>query len=174
MKMMICSVCGKEYRVYGKRQEYSKFCSRKCGGTKLISTFRIGTLDGLHVHVCRGRARVVLGSGLSKDVSMYLGEKVLGRPLNGNIVHHLDGDPLNNSRDNLIILQNRSEHTRLHARLRVLKAGGDPKVNRICSSCKQLKLKTDFYTHKTAYDGLHRECKQCISDRGKRRRKSNA
>lgn len=45
-------------------------------------------------------------------------EQVLGRKLNTNeVVHHLDGDPKNNSLDNLIVLS-RSKHVSLHSYLR--------------------------------------------------------
>ncbi len=46
----------------------------------------------------------------------YLMEQKLGRHLNRNeCVHHIDGNPRNNSLDNLIVLT-RSEHARLHHR----------------------------------------------------------
>lgn len=42
-------------------------------------------------------------------------EKNLGRFLyDGEIVHHIDGNKLNNSIDNLKLFQNTAEHTRLH------------------------------------------------------------
>ncbi|MBU1092565.1 HNH endonuclease [Patescibacteria group bacterium] len=41
-------------------------------------------------------------------------EKIIGRPLNKNeIVHHLDGNRLNNTVENIVILS-RAEHARLH------------------------------------------------------------
>ena len=45
-------------------------------------------------------------------------EQTIGRKLNTNeVVHHLDGDPKNNSIDNLIVLS-RSKHAALHTYLR--------------------------------------------------------
>jgi HNH endonuclease len=45
----------------------------------------------------------------------YVMELHLGRKLTSNeVVHHIDGDPLNNDPDNLALLS-RSEHQRLHA-----------------------------------------------------------
>jgi hypothetical protein len=45
----------------------------------------------------------------------WLIEQMLGRPLSSDeIVHHVDGDPMNNDPDNLVILS-RAEHTRIHA-----------------------------------------------------------
>jgi HNH endonuclease len=44
----------------------------------------------------------------------WLVEQMLGRPLTSEeVVHHVDGDPLNNDPDNLVLLS-RSEHQRLH------------------------------------------------------------
>jgi HNH endonuclease len=44
----------------------------------------------------------------------HIVEELLGRKLvRDDVVHHVDGDPLNNDPDNLIVLS-RSEHMRLH------------------------------------------------------------
>lgn len=36
----------------------------------------------------------------------------------GSVVHHLDGNPSNNSPDNLVLLSSQSEHASLHAKQR--------------------------------------------------------
>jgi hypothetical protein len=61
-------------------------------------------------------------------------EAVLGHTLPKNaVVHHVNG--LSNEHDNLVVLENQAEHMRLHARLRVLRAGGNPWTERICGRC---------------------------------------
>lgn len=45
---------------------------------------------------------------------IYLGEKIIGRPLNEKeVVHHLDGNRSNNRIENLLVLES-SQHTKLH------------------------------------------------------------
>jgi len=47
-------------------------------------------------------------------------EQELGRPLlEAEVVHHIDLDPTNNDPDNLIVLDNDSEHGRVHAYLQL-------------------------------------------------------
>ena len=53
-------------------------------------------------------------NGKKKDIHRYLAETILGRELaKDEVVHHKDGNSLNNSPDNLMVMT-RSEHTRLH------------------------------------------------------------
>ena len=65
------------------------------------------------------------GSGEGKTYRKFLGrhlhrqvaERILGRPLQeGEIVHHIDGNKLNNDPENLMILPSQAEHARLHFR----------------------------------------------------------
>lgn len=50
----------------------------------------------------------------------------------GSIVHHVDEDKLNNDPSNLVICQDIAYHCLLHARMRALKATGDPSARRCC------------------------------------------
>lgn len=48
-------------------------------------------------------------------MSHVIAEQMLGRALlPGEVVHHRDGDKLNNSSENLDVLQSQSEHATLH------------------------------------------------------------
>jgi hypothetical protein len=61
-------------------------------------------------------------------------EAVLGRKLYKNeVVHHIDGDPLNNANDNLLVCQ-ASYHQMLHRRQIALRACGNPSWRR-CPVC---------------------------------------
>jgi len=46
---------------------------------------------------------------------IVIAERTLGRQLvGGEIVHHVDGDKLNNSAENLTVLSSQTEHIRIH------------------------------------------------------------
>ena len=54
--------------------------------------------------------------GVKHDYHRWLMEKELGRKLNSDeVVHHKNGDPLDNTIDNLQVMT-RSEHAKLHAK----------------------------------------------------------
>lgn len=60
-----------------------------------------------------GRFRVIV-NGVTVSYPKYLIEQNLGRKLDKDeTVHHIDGDPANNSLDNLQVI-NRIEHNKLH------------------------------------------------------------
>ena len=61
-----------------------------------------------------GRFRVIV-NGKTVSYPKYLVEQTLGRDLDKNeTVHHIDGNPANNSLDNLQVIS-RKEHCRSHA-----------------------------------------------------------
>ena len=71
-----------------------------------------------------------------KLVHIALAEKALGRNLpKGAVVHHVNRNGEDNCPGNLVILQNAQEHRSLHASMRIVDCGGDPKTQRVCSSC---------------------------------------
>ena len=91
-------------------------------------------------------------------------EKALERRLpRGVEVHHVDGDGWNNRNSNLVVLQNRGEHTSLHARLRVLRAGGHPFNDAFCYGCQRVKPRREFYIRKSGrrQGSVTNACKAC-------------
>jgi hypothetical protein len=80
-----------------------------------------------------------------KRIYVRIVEKALGKELPaGAIIHHVDCDRSNNRNDNLVILQDTGEHLRLHRRLAVLKAGGNPWTEQLCCVCHTPKPLAEF------------------------------
>ena len=84
-------------------------------------------------------------------------ENILGRTLPYHaVIHHIDGDTLNNKNCNLIVCENQAYHNLLHKRQRALVGGGDVHMLK-CRVCKQYDYPTNMYVHTIGW-GRHREC----------------
>src|SRR5258708_6599812 len=65
------------------------------------------------------------------DEHELIAEQVLGHPLPKKAeIHHVDNNGLNNEHSNLVICQDHAYHMLLHARTRIVKAGGNPNTDR--------------------------------------------
>jgi hypothetical protein len=96
-------------------------------------------------------------------------EGALGKPLpKGAEVHHANETKHEDSP--LVICQNRAYHRLLHARTRIVKAGGNPNSDKICSRCKRLRRRSKFYITRANYDGLFDMCKSCTRVKNHQRR----
>jgi hypothetical protein len=105
-----------------------------------------------------------VSSGGKRLLHRERAERALGRPLPRTaVVHHLDGSRRVDAP--LVILENQAEHMQLHARMRVVQAGGDPWRERICGRCRRLLAFESFCVNKTKYLGRHDTCRQCMSER---------
>lgn len=90
-----------------------------------------------------------------------IAEDALGKRLpRGAEVHHVNEDPEDNAPANLVICQNRGYHKLLHVRTRIVRAGGDPDAQRICSRCGL----QPFSAFNRFRAGLQRLCRRCQSD----------
>lgn len=95
-----CIVCGGKFRVHGKkRKETAKWCSHKC--QKKEEHFDINT----------GYIRSAKnGRGIHRNIA----EEHLKRKLKiGEVVHHINGNKLDNNITNLLVMTN-SDHMKLH------------------------------------------------------------
>lgn len=94
---------------------------------------------------------------------VLIAEAALGRRLpRGAEIHHVDGDRSNNARTNLVICQSIAYHKLLHVRAAVLRAGGDPNTQRICSVCKRVKDLAAFNrSSANKSTGRQTSCRDC-------------
>lgn len=84
----------------------------------------------------------------------------MGKPLpRGAEVHHVDRNRYNNSPSNLVVCQDHAYHMLLHARQRVVDAGGNPNTQRICLTCKALKFAHELSSGRLNPD--RNQCKVC-------------
>lgn len=166
----LCAVCGKVMDLPIRLRE-RKTCSEKCKGVTYRGKNSLPDVDGYHVYLGNHGYAVMLypSHRNRKHLHVYLAEKALGRSLKGHIVHHIDGDRLYNSLDNLMVFESVGEHVAFHRRQELIAKGGVPGVNRWCPRCRTMKVLEDFHRAKTAYEGRCYVCKSCSSQRSRRR-----
>jgi len=131
----------------------------------------------VHGHWRRGRTRPdihtyreIYRDGQRIRVHRIRAEKALGYPLPPNaVIHHPDRDIWNpNAR--LVICESQAYHRLLHARERLVKAGGNPNTDAICRLCRLVKPRTEFYLKRSASFGVCDTCRVCASALDKQRR----
>lgn len=92
-------------------------------------------------------------------------EAALGHRLpRGAVVHHINQNPVDNRPRNLVLCENRAYHLLLHARLRAIRATGDPN-RRPCVFCGRYEPRE--MVPRTPKGQFHREC--CNQYRRRRR-----
>lgn len=107
---------------------------------------------------------------------ILIAEKAIGKILRSGVeIHHVNEVRGDNGNANLVVCENHAYHHLLHRRMRILKAGGNPNTDKLCSDCKRVYPKGLFYSDRTKYDGLTAKCKACVLARSERTNKiSNA
>lgn len=87
---------------------------------------------------------------------LTIAERALGKPIPpGAEIHHVDGDPANNTPSNLVICPCREYHSLLHIRTRALDACGNANWRK-CKRCKEHDDPTNMRRDGRSYS--HRSC----------------
>lgn len=154
------------------------FCGCGCGATTKLarqSTTALGHVRGQPVrfvvgHNMKGRqtltdyARQHVGGDRSRRVHRVRVEQVLGRVLPRSVViHHADGT--RGLTSTLVVCPNQAYHKLLHARMRVVVAGGNPNTESICAHCRTVKPRAAFSAHPKAALRVASWCRACSHQR---------
>lgn len=161
-------------------------CQCGCGLPAPIAkrtTSSQGWFKGKPKRFIRGHARRILPieatyihrtvDGRIMTVHRRRAEQALGRPLPpGAEVHHADGSK--RADGPLVICQDRAYHKLLHARMRIVRAGGHPDTERLCGRCRVVKPIAAFALAPKYALGTWHKCRQCQYDYYVRRRDARA
>lgn len=118
MPTLICTVCGSPFSVIPSRVGKAKYCTYRCH--QIGEGRKGGAVRGEQVKATsEGKAYTKTFGRHTHRVVM---ESKIGRKLAaGEVVHHADGNKLNNDPDNLILLKSQSDHAREHVGEMLLK-----------------------------------------------------
>lgn len=150
----ICSVVGCNEAVMAREwcsKHYQRWKSHGDPSTMLRRENRTGSIngDGYVVFDLGGRGYV--------SEHVFLAENAIGKRLPvGAEVHHVDGNPGNNTPSNLVICPDRSYHRLLHRRTEALSACGNADARK-CWICKQWAA-TGIQLYGKKQQAAHREC----------------
>ena len=105
-----------------------------------------------------GRYSAVYVDGKMRHEHIVVAERIFGGPLPmGYVVHHKDGNRLNNAPENLVICTSQAEHLAIHRRERALAACGNAEWLR-CAYCKQYDAPENLALVRSGRNGYHRSC----------------
>lgn len=83
------------------------------------------------------------------------------------VVHHINGDSLDNRLENLQIISD-YEHRCHHNPMRAKGYGINTETHKVCTKCEVLKLRSGFSVSRNCPDGLQNWCKSCRNECGKK------
>jgi hypothetical protein len=167
----VCIRCGGSLGAPGEGR--TRYCSHACMfAARRTDPSLAPTWNGGVRTTSAGYRQVKRPDHPRADVKGYVYEHVLvaeaalGRHLPPQAeVHHFNEIKDDNRGANLVICEDHAYHRLLHARARVVRAGGRPGRDKFCSSCAALKTLTEF-------SGPDRHCRPCERGAEERRRRA--
>jgi hypothetical protein len=133
-----------------------------CGGTFYAPVWRLKNKKYCS-HPCYAESRKIEYTRNTRPHVLKV-EKILGHKINPKIaIHHINKNRKDNRGSNLIVCQDQGYHLFIHARQRIVDAGGNPRNDKICSHCHSVKPKSEFYRSPVYSDGHRYYCKPCQS-----------
>ena len=171
LPLKTCPVCGGQFKISRNLEARGRgaVCSISCKVKARAE--KNGDYDGHPIWKDQYGYPCISVDGESHRMHRYIAEKVLGRKLSRkNIVHHVDGDITNYSKDNLVILEDIALHKILHYRMRLRDKGVDAKTHAICWRCKRVLPLSEFYNNRNNRGGLTSDCKECCKRKEKEKR----
>lgn len=164
MLTLNCIICSKAFIVHKCREKTAKVCSGSCRG---VLVGRIRRERAVPIYRSVGYMFVKKPGHYRADKQGYVKiadivlEAKIGRPLWKNeIAHHIDGNKLNDSPDNLEVMDN-LEHTRMHNEAKRKKEN-----TQICLICKTIFSRPGrnsakkYCSRKCMYIGFRRQYRQ--------------
>ena len=122
-----CAECGKEVARPQSQMLKTVYCGRACSsagtGRRMSKMNALLNPSRMSISTRKKLREAHLGKGEGKAYRKYFGKHLhrvlaaekIGRALRkGEVVHHIDGNILNNNLDNLAVLTSQSEHINLH------------------------------------------------------------
>lgn len=139
-----CRQCGNTFSAYQAwiKKGGGKFCSKPC--YDLSQRKSVTVRDDGYIQVKMPDHLRANKWGFIYE-HILIAEKKIGRPLNKReVVHHINGNPSDNTPDNLLIFDSRGAHTHYHADQRLITIGVNPKTEKRCPKCTSILLKSSF------------------------------
>lgn len=149
----LCSIDGCGNAIEAKslcNKHYQRLCNHGDANYSSRAENGAGTIDA------KGYRRLSV-NGIKVKEHAAIAEKALGKPLpKGAVIHHVNGDKLDNRPENLVICPDEKYHHLLHTRTNAIDAGY-PANYRKCKYCKEYD-NPDLLIITTNAAPHHKEC----------------
>lgn len=135
-----CDNCGKffkTYKCYIKRDRKRRFCSKKCEADFKKYKNSINEWKGGHVSTSTGYKYIRINGKQIEEHRLVMMQHIGRKLLPDEVVHHINGNKLDNRIDNLIILT-KNQHSKEHSDLK--KGITNIKKCKICNENKFIYL----------------------------------